>query len=161
MIARPDVSSSSNSAPARPRAESRRPRAGSQNTTPRAPSGKRKGTPAKHAPAAQSGLLFPLAGETLPVEAQRAEANLSPEAVVVTPKSSSVAVSTIVPSTVISSAAPLTTARLLLTDLNVAEAVDAGACPCCSGRLVDRRGQLVCTRCRTLCDSVSDGGRWY
>jgi hypothetical protein len=33
-------------------------------------------------------------------------------------------------------------------------------CPRCGGRLIDIRGQLHCTRCRTLCESACEGGRY-
>jgi hypothetical protein len=49
---------------------------------------------------------------------------------------------------------------LLLGDLMVAETLETPACPVCRGRLVDMRGELVCSRCRTRCDSVSEGLPW-
>jgi len=33
------------------------------------------------------------------------------------------------------------------------------ACPVCGGRLVERRGKLVCSRCRTICETCCEGGR--
>jgi hypothetical protein len=43
------------------------------------------------------------------------------------------------------------------------EAADAPppppACPACGGRLVEIRAKLVCTRCRTICETCCEGGR--
>lgn len=33
------------------------------------------------------------------------------------------------------------------------------ACPVCGGRLVERRGKLICSRCRTICETCCEGGR--
>ena len=55
---------------------------------------------------------------------------------------------------------PTTVASLLVGDLVVAETNDAQACPACGGRLFDLRGQLICSACRTHCESVSDGLPW-
>ena len=44
-----------------------------------------------------------------------------------------------------------------------ADAKDAEpACPVCTGRLIDIRGELRCTQCHTICESAcdGDGGGW-
>jgi hypothetical protein len=33
------------------------------------------------------------------------------------------------------------------------------ACPVCGGRLMEIRGKLQCTRCRTICETCCEGGR--
>jgi hypothetical protein len=33
------------------------------------------------------------------------------------------------------------------------------ACPVCGGRLIEIRGKLQCTRCRTICETCCEGGR--
>ncbi len=33
------------------------------------------------------------------------------------------------------------------------------ACPVCGGKLVEIRGKLVCSRCRTICETCCEGGR--
>lgn len=33
------------------------------------------------------------------------------------------------------------------------------ACPACGGRLVEVRGKLQCSRCRTICETCCEGGR--
>ena len=33
------------------------------------------------------------------------------------------------------------------------------ACPVCGGKLVEQRGKLVCSRCRTICETCCEGGR--
>jgi hypothetical protein len=33
------------------------------------------------------------------------------------------------------------------------------ACPACGGPLVERRGKLICSRCRTICETCCEGGR--
>ncbi len=33
------------------------------------------------------------------------------------------------------------------------------ACPVCGGGLVERRGKLICSRCRTICETCCEGGR--
>ncbi|MEX1096894.1 MAG: hypothetical protein WED34_12680 [Planctomycetales bacterium] len=33
------------------------------------------------------------------------------------------------------------------------------ACPVCGGRLVEIKHKLVCSRCRTICETCCDGGR--
>ena len=33
------------------------------------------------------------------------------------------------------------------------------ACPVCGGRLIEQRGKLVCSRCRTVCETCCEGGR--
>ncbi|MFO0907952.1 MAG: hypothetical protein U0794_06250 [Isosphaeraceae bacterium] len=33
------------------------------------------------------------------------------------------------------------------------------ACPACGGRLVEIRGKLQCSRCRTICETCCEGGR--
>ena len=32
------------------------------------------------------------------------------------------------------------------------------ACPVCGGRLVEQRGKLICSRCRTICETCCEGG---
>jgi len=34
-----------------------------------------------------------------------------------------------------------------------------GACPVCGGRLDEIRAKLVCSRCRTICETCCEGGR--
>jgi hypothetical protein len=36
---------------------------------------------------------------------------------------------------------------------------EAVACPVCGGRLVEIRGKLQCSRCRTICETCCEGGR--
>jgi hypothetical protein len=33
------------------------------------------------------------------------------------------------------------------------------ACPVCGGRLIEIRAKLVCSRCRTICETCCEGGR--
>ena len=33
------------------------------------------------------------------------------------------------------------------------------ACPACGGRLVERKGKLICSRCHTICETCCEGGR--
>ncbi|MGC8644306.1 MAG: hypothetical protein ACP5XB_30970 [Isosphaeraceae bacterium] len=33
------------------------------------------------------------------------------------------------------------------------------ACPVCGGKLIELRGKLVCSRCRTICETCCEGGR--
>jgi hypothetical protein len=33
------------------------------------------------------------------------------------------------------------------------------ACPVCSGPLIEIRGKLQCSRCRTICETCCEGGR--
>ena len=33
------------------------------------------------------------------------------------------------------------------------------ACPVCGGPLFERRGKLICSRCRTICETCCEGGR--
>jgi hypothetical protein len=33
------------------------------------------------------------------------------------------------------------------------------ACPACGGPLVEQRGKLICSRCRTICETCCEGGR--
>jgi hypothetical protein len=33
------------------------------------------------------------------------------------------------------------------------------ACPVCGGPLVEQRGKLLCSRCRTICETCCEGGR--
>ena len=33
------------------------------------------------------------------------------------------------------------------------------ACPVCGGRLIEQRGKLICSRCRTVCETCCEGGR--
>ena len=33
------------------------------------------------------------------------------------------------------------------------------ACPVCGGPLVEQRGKLICSRCRTICETCCEGGR--
>ncbi len=35
----------------------------------------------------------------------------------------------------------------------------AQVCPACAGRLIEIRGKLICSRCRTICETCCDGGR--
>lgn len=37
------------------------------------------------------------------------------------------------------------------------QAFELPACPACTGRLVEVRGQLRCSRCHTLCEDACDG----
>ena len=33
------------------------------------------------------------------------------------------------------------------------------ACPVCGGRLIEQRGKLICSRCRTVCETCCEGSR--
>lgn len=33
------------------------------------------------------------------------------------------------------------------------------ACPVCGGRLVEQKQKLICSRCRTICETCCEGGR--
>lgn len=33
------------------------------------------------------------------------------------------------------------------------------ACPACGGRLIEVRAKLICSRCRTICETCCEGGR--
>jgi len=33
------------------------------------------------------------------------------------------------------------------------------ACPVCGGSLIEQRGKLICSRCRTICETCCEGGR--
>ncbi|WP_165227928.1 hypothetical protein [Aquisphaera insulae] len=33
------------------------------------------------------------------------------------------------------------------------------ACPVCGGKLEERKGKLICSRCRTICETCCEGGR--
>ena len=33
------------------------------------------------------------------------------------------------------------------------------ACPVCGGELVDIKHKLICSRCRTICETCCEGGR--
>ena len=33
------------------------------------------------------------------------------------------------------------------------------ACPVCGGRLVEQRGKLICSRCRTISETCCEGGQ--
>jgi hypothetical protein len=32
------------------------------------------------------------------------------------------------------------------------------ACPVCGGKLVEQRAKLICSRCRTVCETCCEGG---
>lgn len=38
------------------------------------------------------------------------------------------------------------------------EHVELPACPACTGRLLEVRGQMRCARCHTLCEADCEGG---
>jgi DNA-binding response OmpR family regulator len=40
-----------------------------------------------------------------------------------------------------------------------AGAVSQAACPVCGGRLIEIRGKLQCSTCRTICETCCEGGR--
>ncbi|WP_165073658.1 hypothetical protein [Paludisphaera rhizosphaerae] len=33
------------------------------------------------------------------------------------------------------------------------------ACPACGGRLVEQKQKLICSRCRTICETCCEGGQ--
>lgn len=36
----------------------------------------------------------------------------------------------------------------------------APACPACGGLMFEVRGKLQCSRCRVICETCCEGGRW-
>jgi len=44
-------------------------------------------------------------------------------------------------------------------DQKADESPSTSACPVCGGRLIEIRGKLQCSRCRTICETCCEGGR--